>query len=91
MWQSGAYTTTDQRTEKINIAENFMRSANAPAIKAGVIIANVNWKVTKTVSGIVPESESTPIPFRNMVPSPPTKEVRVTFPASIPAVLKARL
>ncbi len=25
-------------------AENFMRSANAPAISAGVMIANVIWK-----------------------------------------------
>jgi len=25
-------------------AENFMRSASAPAIRAGVMIANVIWK-----------------------------------------------
>ena len=91
MWQRGAYTMIDQTTEKINIAENFIRSANAPAISAGVIIANVNWKVIKTVSGIVPERVSTPIPRKNMVPSPPTKEVSVNCPASIPTVLKARL
>ena len=34
-------------------AENFMRSANAPAISAGVMIAKVIWNITKTVSGMV--------------------------------------
>jgi hypothetical protein len=33
-------------------AENFIRSAKAPTIKAGVIAANVNWKATKVNSGI---------------------------------------
>jgi hypothetical protein len=28
-----------------SIAENFMRSAKAPAISAGVMIANVIWNV----------------------------------------------
>ena len=28
-----------------SIAENFMRSAKAPAINAGVIIANVSWNI----------------------------------------------
>ena len=27
-----------------SMAENFMRSANAPAIRAGVMIAKVIWK-----------------------------------------------
>jgi hypothetical protein len=36
-----------------NIAENFMRSANAPATSAGVMIANVAWNMTYTDSGIV--------------------------------------
>jgi len=27
-----------------SMAENFMRSANAPAISAGVMMANVIWK-----------------------------------------------
>ena len=35
------------------IAENFIRSANAPAISAGVMIANVIWNIMNTVSGIV--------------------------------------
>ncbi len=38
-------------------AENFMRSAKAPTISAGVMIAKVIWKVMKTDSGIVPASE----------------------------------
>ena len=27
-----------------SMAENFMRSAKAPAISAGVMMANVSWK-----------------------------------------------
>ncbi len=34
-----------------SIAENFMRSANAPVISAGVMMAKVNWKVMKTDFG----------------------------------------
>ena len=37
-------------------AENFIRSAIAPAISAGVMIANVIWKNMYTDSGIVPAS-----------------------------------
>ena len=39
-----------------SIAENFMRSAKAPAISAGVMIAKVIWKHMKTDSGIVAAS-----------------------------------
>ena len=35
------------------IAENFMRSAKAPQISAGVMIANVIWNAMYTDSGIV--------------------------------------
>src|SRR5580700_7763932 len=35
------------------MAENFMRSANAPAISAGVMIANVIWNIAYTDSGTV--------------------------------------
>ncbi len=38
-------------------AENFMRSAKAPTISAGVMMAKVIWKVMKTVSGMVRVSE----------------------------------
>ena len=34
-------------------AANFMRSATAPLISAGVITANVSWKALKTTTGIV--------------------------------------
>ena len=30
------------------IAENFMRSAMAPTISAGVMIANISWYIEKT-------------------------------------------
>ncbi len=43
---------------KTSMLENFMRSAKAPTISAGVMIAKVIWKVMKTLSGIVPESAS---------------------------------
>ena len=33
-------------------AENFIRSATAPVISAGVMIANLPWNITKTSSGI---------------------------------------
>ena len=49
----GAYTTIDHSTMKMHMAENFMRSAKAPAISAGVMIANVIWNIMYTVSGMV--------------------------------------
>ena len=33
-----------QRKEKTITAENFMRSATAPMIRAGVMAANIAWK-----------------------------------------------
>ena len=38
-------------TTKIISAENFTRSAKAPTISAGVIIANVIWNTTNENSG----------------------------------------
>src|SRR6266702_5796146 len=38
----GLYTTMAHSTMNSSIAENFMRSANAPVISAGVMIANIN-------------------------------------------------
>ena len=29
-------------------AENFMRSAMAPTMRAGVMIANISWNIEKT-------------------------------------------
>ena len=34
-------------------AENFIRSANAPMISAGVMIANIIWKIMKAWCGMV--------------------------------------
>ena len=59
-----------------------MRSAKAPSIRAGVMIANMPWKATKTYSGIVPESVSGVIPFRPSFWRSPMKA---------PSPLKARL
>ena len=41
------------------MAENFIRSAKEPQIRAGVMIANVIWKHMNTVSGIVGAMEFT--------------------------------
>ena len=37
---------------KTRNAENFMRSATAPRISAGVMIANIAWNMMKMYSGI---------------------------------------
>ena len=39
----GAYTMKNQSVMNSTVPENFMRSAVAPVINAGVIIANINW------------------------------------------------
>ncbi len=72
MWAIGAYTSVTQRPMNHSMALNFIRSAKAPTISAGVITAKVSWKVENTVSGIVPLSESTPIPLMNALSRPPT-------------------
>ena len=41
MWAIGAYTINDQSAVNHSIAENFMRSAKAPTISAGVMMAKV--------------------------------------------------
>ena len=48
-----------------------MRSAKPPTISAGVMIAKVIWNMTNTVSGIVPDTESVPMPARKLLPRPP--------------------
>ena len=50
-----------------------MRSANAPIINAGVMMANIAWNITKTYSGIVPKSVSGPIPARPSLARSPMK------------------
>ena len=55
MCAMGAYTTSDHSTMKAVIALNFMRSANAPVMSAGVMtmIANINWNTMNVWSGMV--------------------------------------
>ncbi|MNN84823.1 hypothetical protein D3C81_2020290 [compost metagenome] len=76
---------------KISMAENFMRSAKAPTISAGVMMAKVIWKVMNTLSGKAATRLSTPTPLRKALFRPPTKELKLTTPCSIPVVSKARL
>ncbi len=42
-----------QSTEKTRKALNFMRSANAPMMRAGVMTANIIWKSMKSRCGMV--------------------------------------
>jgi hypothetical protein len=48
MCASGKYTTNIQIAMKAMMAENFMRSAMAPTISAGVMIANMSWYIANT-------------------------------------------
>ncbi|MNN39908.1 hypothetical protein D3C81_1539640 [compost metagenome] len=76
---------------KISIAENFMRSAKAPTISAGVMMAKVIWKVMNTLSGKAPIRLLGVRPLRKALDRPPTKELKLTTPCSMPVVSKARL
>src|SRR5579863_2242239 len=56
---TGQYTTISHIPMNHIIAENFMRSANEPQIRAGVMIAKVAWNIAYTVSGmVVPRCEA---------------------------------
>src|SRR4029453_7688330 len=48
----GAYTRTAQSPMNHTHAENFIRSATAPVINAGVMIANISWKAMNVRGGI---------------------------------------
>ena len=52
-WASGSYTSVAHRTANVRNALNFMRSAIAPAISAGVMIANMPWKIMNAWCGTV--------------------------------------
>ena len=70
------------RIVKMTKALNFMRSANAPVIRAGVMMANMAWKIMNAWSGMFsPSSALTPLRPNNL--RFPTKP-----PMSLP---KARL
>ena len=47
---------TAHSVAKISQARNFRRSATAPEISATVMMANISWKATNTVIGMVPAS-----------------------------------
>jgi hypothetical protein len=75
--------------EKIIIAENFIRSAKAPTISAGVMIAKVIWNTKKRTSGMPPERVSPSTPLRKTLPKPPMNEWRFVTPAIMPVESKA--
>src|SRR5690606_38032991 len=72
---TGAYTTSDHSPMNQSMAENFIRSANAPTISAGVMTANVIWNTTNKASGMVPVSSAVPMPLRNILLVPPIQAV----------------
>ena len=74
-----------QAAMKSIMAVNFMRSAKAPTMSAGVMIAKVIWKIIKTLSGMVPLRASTVTPIRNTLLRPPVKALRA--PPSVNAKL----
>ena len=49
---TGAYTTSAQSPRNQTHAENFMRSAIAPVISAGVMTANIIWNAENDSGGI---------------------------------------
>ena len=64
-------------------AAKRMRSANAPVIRAGVMTANMHWKATKAISGIVPFSRTAmPTPVRPTLSREPMKPL-----ISVPKVM----
>ena len=80
-----------QSAMKTIIVENFILSAKAPTIRAGVMIAKVNWNGANPDSGFDQEIESTEMRCKKVLPRPPTIEFKLTTPASIPVVSKAML
>ena len=48
----GRYEKVNHSTMNSSTAENFMRSANAPTIRQGVIAANVIWNAAYRYSGM---------------------------------------
>jgi hypothetical protein len=55
---------------KTRYAENRIRSANAPAMSAGVITANIIWNAANAMCGTVPRS-TIAIPCRPTKSNPP--------------------
>src|SRR5262245_48343068 len=49
MCASGKYTTNIHAKRNAMMAEYFMRSAMAPMMRAGVMIANMSWYIENTL------------------------------------------
>ena len=49
---TGSYTSSDQASMKTQNGPNFARSAKAPVISAGVMMANMHWKIMNDSSGM---------------------------------------
>ena len=64
----------DQMAMNQTQAENFMRSATAPEIKAGVMMANIIWNTMKAPSGIESPWIALPTPTLSPNPSSPSPE-----------------
>jgi hypothetical protein len=67
------------------MAENFMRSAKAPAMMAGVMMAKVAWYIRKTFSGTVLASSCT-LPRK---PAPKARDSPPITPLRSPPLVKA--
>src|SRR5262245_2012951 len=88
---TGEETKIAHRPMNQSIAENFMRSAKAPAISAGVMIAKVSWKQRYTLSGIVGASGlGLPMPF-DMSLRIPCRKARSRPPMNGDPLRKAKL
>jgi hypothetical protein len=72
-------------------AENFMRSATAPTISAGVMMAKVSWNIANTLSGTWAYRLAGVIPANIARSRPPMNECRLVTPACMPSVLNAML
>src|SRR4051794_3621889 len=61
-WATGPYTTTNQMEMNTAYALNFSRSAVAPVISAGVMMANVIWNAQNSTNGMVRKLKNSPPP-----------------------------
>ena len=77
---TGVYTTIAQSPRNQTHAENFMRSAIAPVISAGVMIANISWNAENDSGGI----DSVPKPGRRDVFATSCIHARSKLPIHLP-------
>ena len=70
---------------------NFMRSAKAPTIRAGVMTAKVIWNIANTDSGTVSVKRVAGHAGQEGLVEAAEERVRLICPASMPCVLNARL